>query len=223
MVRPARDSLRFFIVTAYCDTVYSMAVNRHIRLFDSIARPYGWFHRSLTRKYLDLIHLHLSDIGLSPGSRVLDVGCGPGSFGLAFKRSGFLVEGVDGSSRMAAIAESNGIECRVADATENLPYADNSFSMVTAAYVAHGFPSEHRVRFYLEMNRVASNLVLLHDFSPASGGFPFLSVIGALERLEGSDYLGFRRKGLTELESIFENVAVLPVDPRVSWYLCRTA
>ena len=200
-----------------------MAVNRHIRLFNSIARPYGWFHRPLTRRYLDLIRLHLPGIGLPPGSRVLDIGCGPGSFASAFKLSGFSVEGVDGSPRMASIAESNGIDCRVADATENLPYADNSFTLVTAAYVAHGFPREHRIQLFLEMNRITSDLVLLHDFAPASDGFPVLSVIGMLERLERSDYIGFRQNGLAELEGIFDSVTVHPVDTQVSWYICRSS
>jgi ubiquinone/menaquinone biosynthesis C-methylase UbiE len=197
-----------------------MSIDRHIRLFDSIARPYSWFHRLQVRMYLTLLRRHLSKIGLPAGSTVLDVGCGPGSFGIAFKHWGFEVEGIDGSPKMAAIAASNGIECTVADATVDLPFADDSFDAVVAAYLAHGFSHNHRLSLFHEMSRVASNLVLLHDFSPASGGFPFTSITAFLELLEGSDYANFRRNGVGELEEACRHVTVLPVGKRVSWYVC---
>lgn len=197
-----------------------MGVDGHIRLFDTIAKPYSWFHRLQVRKYLGVLDRHLSEVGLAGNSTVLDVGCGPGSFGIAFKRAGFPAAGVDGSSKMAAIAESNGIECRVADATVGLPFAGGSFDLVAAAYLAHGFSREHRLGLFREMNRVSKNLVLLHDFSPANGGLPIVTITGLLEHLEGSDYVDFRRNGVAELEEIFEQVRVVPVSRRLSWYIC---
>jgi hypothetical protein len=74
---------------------------------------------------------------------------------------------------------------------------------------------------YLEMNRVGNGVVALHDFSPGLGGFSALSIPGILEKLEGSDYIEFRRNGVAELEEIFDTVRVIPLDRRTSWYLCR--
>ncbi|MBN1686210.1 MAG: class I SAM-dependent methyltransferase [Spirochaetales bacterium] len=198
-----------------------MGVSEHIRLFDGIARPYAWFHRIQTKRYIGILRRHLPAIGLLPGARILDVGCGPGSFGTAFKHFGFSVSGVDGSPRMASIAASNGIECTVADATEGLPYADGSFDVAAAAYLAHGFSREHRVKLFAEMNRVTSNLVILHDFSPGDGGIPFFTVTGFLEILEHSDYIAFRQSGYDELRETFDRVEVLPVDRWLSWYVCH--
>ena len=198
-----------------------MSVSKHIRLFDRIARPYGWFYQVQTRGYLRLVQQYLPDIGLPAGSSVLDVGCGPGPFGAAFKHFGFSVTGVDGSPKMASIALSNGLECRVADATEKVPFPDRSFDMATAAYLAHGFPREHRVKLFHEMNRVADRLVILHDFSPAAGGFRLGSVTGFLEKLERSDYVEFRKHGLEELRQIFPRVDLIQVDKQLSWYVCR--
>lgn len=196
-------------------------MDKHIQLFDSIARPYGWLHQPISKKYIELLAQYLNTLDIETGSRVLDVGCGPGSFGMAFKSLGFEVVGVDGSPKMASISRSNGLECHVADATVKLPFPDGSFDLVAAAFLAHGFPVRNRRGLYQEMKRVSTGLVLLHDFSPASQGFSPVSVIGLLEKLEGSDYVNFRRSGLEELEKLFQLVTVLPIHKRASWYICR--
>jgi hypothetical protein len=62
--------------------------------------------------------------------------------------------------------------------------------------------------------------VLLHDFSPSAGGFPPVTIAGILELLEGSDYVNFRQHCVEELESVFSRVQVLPINKRLSWYIC---
>jgi len=198
-----------------------MGVDRHIHLFDTIARPYSWFHRIEIRKYTTLLRRHLPSIGVFPPLSVLDVGCGPGSFGIALRRQGFSASGVDGSTKMASIAVSNGLECKIADATVGLPYPDNSFDLVTAAYLAHGFTQEYREVLFSEMKRVARRLVLIHDFSPAEKGIPVFTITGLLELLEGSDYVKFRHNAVRELETVFGSVQVFPISRWISWYICR--
>lgn len=56
------------------------------------------------RQELDLIATALQ---LQPGSRLLDAGCGPGHFGIAFARRGCVVEGVDISPEMIVRARAN--------------------------------------------------------------------------------------------------------------------
>jgi ubiquinone/menaquinone biosynthesis C-methylase UbiE len=173
------------------------------------------------RRYIALLRDQLPGIALSDNAKVLDVGCGPGALGIAFKHFGFPAWGVDGSRKMAAIAASNGLESRVADATVHLPYPDNSFEVVTAAYLVHGFTREHRAGLFSEMRRVSKNLVLLHDFSPSGNGISLLTITGLLEFLERSDYIDFRRNGVQELEKFFGSVRILPVNRQLSWYICR--
>lgn len=71
----------------------------------------------------------VSALGLEPGERVLDVGCGPGRHSLALARRGFDVMGVDLSDAFiqlahdAAIADGLAARFEVRDVRE-LPFAD---------------------------------------------------------------------------------------------------
>jgi SAM-dependent methyltransferase len=199
----------------------SDSVKSHIALFNVIAFPYGWFFRFEKARYGAILRLHLDALSLASGSRVLDVGCGPGAFAAAFRADGFQVTGVDGAPKMAEQALAHGIECHVADASLRLPFGAGEFDLVAAAYVAHGLRHESRIALYREMKRVSTGPVLLHDFSPSVGVFPPWSIIGLLERLEGSDYRVFVSRGLEELREVFASVHVTDVGRTVSWYVCR--
>ena len=193
----------------------------HIRLFNSIAKPYNWFFKTQLNHYRQVLVRHWDYLGLSPGAEVLDIGCGSGAFAAAFKERNLAVAGVDGAERMAAIARKRGLECTVADVTGKLPFPDRSYDLVTAAWVAHGLHGNDRVHLYSEIARLTKKCALISDYSPANRGFSLLSINGLLERLEKSDYLEFRRYGCDELEGIFQRVTVLPVDKRSCWYLCE--
>jgi cyclopropane fatty-acyl-phospholipid synthase-like methyltransferase len=52
-------------------------------------------------------------LGLQPGSRVLDAGCGSGHFAIAFVERGCAVEGIDLSPEMIARARKNAAEAGV--------------------------------------------------------------------------------------------------------------
>lgn len=66
------------------------------------------------------------------GMRVLDMGCGHGSFTKYFSEAGAEVVGCDGSEKMLEIARSAlpGVRFDIADITEPLPYENGSFDMV---------------------------------------------------------------------------------------------
>jgi SAM-dependent methyltransferase len=49
----------------------------------------------------------VSQLGLEPGARILDVGCGPGRHAKAFARRGMVVHGVDISQRFVDLAEAD--------------------------------------------------------------------------------------------------------------------
>jgi SAM-dependent methyltransferase len=78
-------------------------------------------------------------LGLSPGTRVLDVACGTGNLTLPAARTGAAVTGVDiapnllEQGRTAAAAEKLAIDFHEGDA-EALPYADASFDVVMSMF-----------------------------------------------------------------------------------------
>jgi len=89
----------------------------------------------LTRQGYQLI----ADAGfVGRGTRLLDIGCGPGDFTRAFSDTGALATGVDFSPEMIRIAQDRFPEVafKVADA-ERLPFDDCSFDVVVGAYLVH--------------------------------------------------------------------------------------
>jgi SAM-dependent methyltransferase len=93
---------------------------------------------------------------LSPGERVLDVGCGPGSALRAATRSGAVVTGVDPSPVMRRLAAWNTRSARdvtLLDGTaEALPLADDSFDVAWAVASAHHW--EDPPAAFRELHRV---------------------------------------------------------------------
>ena len=68
---------------------------------------------------------------LTPGARVLDVGCGPGTITADLASMGVDVIGVDAAPEIVAQARELGVDARVGDAYA-LDFADDSFDIVHA-------------------------------------------------------------------------------------------
>src|SRR5450755_549032 len=94
-----------------------------IAWFDDLARFLGpaYLRNAFTKGTEQEIDFLFARLGLRAGSRVLDLGCGPGRHALALARRGVAVVGVDHSeefialARQAAAAESLAVEFRAAD------------------------------------------------------------------------------------------------------------
>jgi len=84
--------------------------------FNPVAEFLGpaYLRNAFTKGTEQEIDFVVGALGLAPGQRVLDVGCGPGRHGLALARRGIEVEGVDLSPEFVALAGA-------AAATEGLP------------------------------------------------------------------------------------------------------
>ena len=115
---------------------------------DAYDRFMGRYSVHLAPSFADFAHV-------SPGQRVLDVGCGPGALTTELvKRLGTsLVAAVDPAEQfVAAAAERHpGVEVQVA-AAERLPFSDGEFDAALAQLVVHFM--EHPVRGLAEMARV---------------------------------------------------------------------
>jgi ubiquinone/menaquinone biosynthesis C-methylase UbiE len=104
--------------------------------FDAdVARTYDeWYHTTVGR-YMDARErsLILEMVEPRTGERLLDVGCGTGSYLLLFKHKGCYVTGLDPSTYMLDQAREKlgaDADLRLGYA-EDLPFADNEFDIVT--------------------------------------------------------------------------------------------
>ncbi len=91
----------------------------------------------------------VAGLGLSPGSRVLDVAAGTGSITRLMESCGLDVLAVDQSQEMTQIAKRRGAKAVLATA-EQLPFADNTFDGVTFGYL---------LRYVADVSRCLEELV----------------------------------------------------------------
>jgi SAM-dependent methyltransferase len=100
------------------------------------AAPYAASLGDLTRGSIPAL---LDAAGIGAGTRLLDVGTGPGFVALAAASRGAEVTAADQSTAMVGIARAAGVDAVVASA-EALPYDDGSFDAVTAGYLVNHLP-----------------------------------------------------------------------------------
>jgi cyclopropane fatty-acyl-phospholipid synthase-like methyltransferase len=96
-----------------------MGGNEWEEFFDGHAPVY--MENSFTKNTAEEVAFVLEELGLPPGSRILDVGCGTGRHAVELARRGHQVTGVDISSGMLAEAEK---AAREADVEVELIHAD---------------------------------------------------------------------------------------------------
>src|ERR1700722_1527270 len=107
-----------------------------------VAEPFA--ARARRRRIEEFLRL----AGVTPETRILDVGCG--GFGLRALLPEYEITGVDVGER----PEYQGPFVR-ADATERLPFDDDEFDIAYANSVIEHLPPERRPAFASELRRVA--------------------------------------------------------------------
>ncbi|MCF2141833.1 MAG: class I SAM-dependent methyltransferase [Candidatus Lokiarchaeota archaeon] len=188
----------------------------HIWLFNIIAPGYQWFFRSQLNSYRKLLEKFNSNLPVQAPAKVLDVGCGTGAFGVAFQEKGFSVLGIDSSEKMIKIAKKNSLEATRTNLLEPLPFPDDTFDLVIAANVMHGFQVSERKQIYQEIARISKKYALFHDYSKKRNIFVTL-----IEWIEHGDYFNFIRKIPEDFLQVFQEVKTLGESEDYSaWYLC---
>lgn len=121
--------------------------------FDALAGRYDhWCGSPLGRLTWELEAAAVFSLLPSPlaGRRVLDVGCGTGTWAIALAERGARVTAVDLSAEMVRVAREKAakqgveVDWRVADGAD-LPFPDRSFDLVTALLVLEFAASPERV------------------------------------------------------------------------------
>lgn len=94
------------------------------------ARPDDWARTE--DQQVPTYEAALARVGLEPGWRVLDVGCGVGTFLRLVAGAGAVPAGIDASAELVELARARlpGADLRVGE-MESLPYEDDTFDLVT--------------------------------------------------------------------------------------------
>lgn len=203
-----------------------MGKESHNTLFNLIAPVYGLFYNKQKSRYREVVGRFVPDWQKSGYTSILDVGCGTGALCSALDEAGLTVTGIDPAQNMLSVArrqtQEQDIRFLQANALEGLPFADKSFDLSIASYVAHGLQKSERKQLYSEMRRVTKGKVILYDYNQNRS--PLTSFV---EWLEHGDYFGFIQnpKGemescMTELEKCFSDVTLVNVDKRAAWFIC---
>jgi SAM-dependent methyltransferase len=97
--------------------------------------------------------------------RVLELGCGTGNDAARLAGAGFDVVAIDGSAEAIATASRHpGVDFRIADMTEPLPFADDAFDAVMSNVALHMFGDAETRAVFAEIARVLrpGGLLLFH-------------------------------------------------------------
>jgi ubiquinone/menaquinone biosynthesis C-methylase UbiE len=143
--------------------------------FDTVAADYDDTIPSHVMAHLTRRRVELATLLLPAGGRVLDVGCGTGTF-LKSLPERYERVGVDVSAAMLSSAASMGIEAHHATA-DHLPFEDASFELVATFAVLHHLIDPAVVRGALqEMCRVVrpGGAVIVWDHNPLNPYWPLL-------------------------------------------------
>jgi ubiquinone/menaquinone biosynthesis C-methylase UbiE len=140
-----RTELVGFVMDQMVRFEASQVKAKEVEFFDNVAATddYDVFQPQAKERIIDAF---VRVAGLAAGARVLDIGCGSGTFTRLLQLRGYRLSGIDISSKMIAMArqKSANIQFYEGDA-ENLPFENGAFDAVLLSGLVHHFPDQHRL------------------------------------------------------------------------------
>lgn len=189
----------------------------HIALFDRIAPIYAWFYRYQRQAYAPASQYIINRY--PHGSTLLDVGCGTAALS-ALLSDHFTVHAVDGSERMISQAQRlhphQSITFSVANLLGGLPFPNQSFDVVTAAFVLHGLTPQEREVALKELSRLSACEVILVDYYQGRHW-----MIDLVERLENGHYFSFMTTFESRLRKHFSTIEIHALNATSALYLLK--
>lgn len=172
-------------VPSWTDSPNFARERRRSRLFFNLVAPaFALIDRNLQPAYRE----SLEKLALPNEWSVLDLATGTGSLAMILADRGHRITGIDFAPKLLRKARKRlpNSQLREMDLV-NLPdISDESFDLVTMAYLLHGVPEDFR-RFLLdEARRIARHRVLVFDY-PGPGPWH----VRLIEKIEGPHYREF--------------------------------
>jgi ubiquinone/menaquinone biosynthesis C-methylase UbiE len=125
----------------------------------------GWFNQIIDDLQFQALRRALAIATISPGARLLDVGCGTGRWIRRYRELGFSPVGVDATFEMLRIARVRDTrDPLILGLADCLPFADSQFDGVSDITVVQHIPYELQTKALREMVRVlrpGGRLILL--------------------------------------------------------------
>jgi SAM-dependent methyltransferase len=190
----------------------------HTWLFNRIAYFYQFFYRKQVKEYAKILSLYEQELKLPKSAKILDVGCGTGAFGAAFKQRGYEVVGIDIAKKMVKKGRKNQLICEEGDILNGLSFDKDKFDLVIMGSVLHGVNADSRRIIFQETSRLTKQKVLFHDYHTTRKWY-----ISFIEWIEHGDYFNFIKNLPTEFEDNFDSVKIFDVSTTSAWYLCRNS
>ncbi|MFZ5633595.1 MAG: class I SAM-dependent methyltransferase [Bacillota bacterium] len=187
--------------------------------FNRVAPFYDIVRPLFIRPYRKAVRYTLNELksGENP-PRVLDIGTGTGTLAGIFADRGAKVTGVDISPEMLNQARKKyGSRVSFLQAPAHAPglFGNDSFDVVSAAFVLHEMPPDYRIRVLEEMKRLARRVVLVIDYVPNCN--PLISLVEHLEKSYYRDFLGSVK---AELNNVFSRHICKRMSHFIGMYLC---
>ena len=160
---------------------------------------------------------HIKESCAVRGRKVLDIGCGTGTWSRLFQKEGAFVEAIDFAPKMIEIAkaENEGIDFKVAGADETSRYGSGEFDIVTSSFVLHDILEPERKELLKEMNRIA-DLCIIFDYG---GHVPLIPRL--FEFFEGNRYRNFLINIRSELNELIGDPEIVDLENGGALYICR--
>ena len=136
----------------------------------------AWFNQAIDQMQFRALQRALAIAKLSPGARVLDVGCGTGRWVRRYQQLGFSPVGVDATLGMLRIARAHRTTSPlVAGLASNLPFASDAFDCVSDITVVQHIPYQLQPAALREMLRVLKpgGRMILFELVRGSGSHIF--------------------------------------------------
>jgi ubiquinone/menaquinone biosynthesis C-methylase UbiE len=144
-----------------------------------------WFNQLIDNLQVRGLRRALAIAALSPGARILDLGCGTGRWVRRYEERGFSAVGVDATFGMLQIARAHETTSPlVVGLAETLPFSDAVFDCVSDITVVQHLPYELQSRALQEMIRVLN----------PGGRLILIEVICGRDQYLGKDSHVFPRK-----------------------------
>lgn len=170
-------------------------------LFDFVAGFYDYLELLSVARWTrssafeSLNHLNIN------GKSILDMGCGTGNWSKILYDQGGRVVGFDYSTKMikyAQIRQNPEIFFYQDDVMNIDKIPSDSYQLISAAFVLHGFSHQQRMWILQQINRICREGVIVFDFYKK---IPWIAEL--IEIFEGSHYTDFIQNFQHELRDIF--------------------